>query len=133
MGGRGSYIASGGFTKTTYRTVGTTSNGIKVIEKIDEKNSSSNTPLFSNTSTVYAIAGTDDKIKQVTLYENRKKKSDIDIGHVHGDFNKKDIHVHDYSPEGIRNDEARRPTEAELKLVKEIMEKEYIKNGNSNK
>ena len=133
MGGRGSYIASGGFTKTTYRTVGTTSNGIKVIEKIDGKNSSSNTPLFSNTSTVYAIAGTDDKIKQVTLYENRKKKSDIDIGHPHGKFNEHDIHVHDYSPEGARTRTARDPTAKEIQLVKDIMEKEYTKNDNSNK
>lgn len=133
MGGRGSYIASGGFTKTTYRTVGTTSNGIKVNEKIDGKNSSSNTPLFSNTSTVYAIAGTDDKIKQVTLYENRKKKSDIDIGHTHGKFGIKDIHVHDYSPEGVRTRTARDPTVEELQLVKNIMQKEYIKNGNGNK
>lgn len=133
MGGRGTYIASGGFTKETYKTVGTTSNGIKVIEKIDSKNSSTNTPLFSNTSNAYAIAGTDDKIKQVTLYENRKKKSDIDIGHPHGKFNEYDIHVHDYSPEGARNSSAREPTTEELQLVKNIIQKEYIKNGNSYK
>ena len=133
MGGRGTYIASGGFTKETYKTVGTTSNGIKVIEKIDSKNSSANTPLFSNTSTAYAITGTDDKIKQVTLYENRKKKSDIDIGHTHGKYGDKDVHVHDYSPEGARSSIAREPTTEELELVKNIMQKEYIKNGNSNK
>lgn len=133
MGGRGSYIASGGFKNETYKTVGRTSNGIKVIKKIDDKISSTNTPLFSNTSKVYAIAGTDNKIKQVTIYEKRKKKVDIDFGHTHGVFSRNDIHVHDYSNEGIRNTDARKPTAEEIKLVKDIINKEYIKNDNDNK
>ena len=118
MGGRGSYLSQGGFSKQEYETVKEI-NGIKIIERID-KHRTHNTPFHSNTSNVYATYDEKKQLKQIAVYENRQKVKDIEWNHSHDDFIKGEIHVQEYDKFGNRSKIARNPTEEELNLVKRL-------------
>lgn len=128
MGSSKNYIAGGGFSEQGYKQIGTTANGIKIIANKDSSRAS-NTPTFSNTpNTAYAsIDSKTGMVKQVTVYgkgsEYRGKAKDIDIGHAHNNkgnslhFNRTEIHVHDYDENGVRSEEARKPSKKERRLL----------------
>lgn len=118
MGGRGSYLSQGGFTKQEYETVKEI-NGIKVIEFID-KRKKHNTPFHSNTSNMYATYDEKNNLKQIAVYQNRQKIKDIEWNHNHEDFRKGEIHVQEYDKSGNRSKIARNPTDEELNLVKRL-------------
>ncbi|MBQ8015670.1 MAG: hypothetical protein IJ264_05750 [Clostridia bacterium] len=132
MGGSKNYISDGGFSKYEYNQIGTTENGIKIIN--NPKSSNTNTPLFSNTPyTAYAKLnkeGTD--VEQVSVYgdiDGRQKIKDIDIGHQHKNtvkrnrkkvvlkqYSRHEIHVHEYRDER-RSSIARKPSKKERRLL----------------
>lgn len=124
MGGSKKYLSEGGFSEQTYRQVGTTSNGIKIIEKIDNK--SSNTPINSNTPyTMYAANDSHSgELKQISVYggqDGRTKIKDIDYGHEHINTNGKrfaenEIHVQLYNGTERLTD-ARKPSKKERRLM----------------
>lgn len=118
MGGRGSYLSQGGFTKQEYKTVKEI-NGIKVIEFIDKKRKH-NTPIYSNTSGYYATYDEKKQLKQIAVYENRQKVKDIEWNHSHNKFKKGEIHVQEYDKSGNRSRFARNPTDEEISLVKHL-------------
>lgn len=124
MGGTKRYQESGGFDFKTYKQIGETSNGIKILEKIGDKNT--NTPMYSNTPyTMYAVLDEHGIIKQISVYreENgRKKIKDIDFGHEHTNsdgthFNKGEIHVQLYDGFVRLSDKARRPSKKEKRIM----------------
>lgn len=126
MGGEKKYLAEGGFTEQTYRTVGVI-NGIKELEKINAGNG--NTPLRSNTPyTMYAVRDSKSgQIKQVAVYggkDGRQKLKDIDIGHDHTNkkgngktFYANEIHVHEYYDGNPHSEIARKPSKKERRLL----------------
>lgn len=83
MGGSKKYLSDGGFSEQTYKAVGVTANGIKVLEKVDE--ASRNLPQYSNTpGTVYASLRSNDLPKQITYYDGeRRHYKRIDLDHDH--------------------------------------------------
>ena len=100
MGGEKIYRESGGFDRQTYRAVGITRGGIKVLEKIGGANA--NLPQYSNTpGTVYAVLRPDGKPKQIMFYgSNRKQYKRIDLDHDHPP--KKGVHIQSFTGEGTR-------------------------------
>ncbi|MBQ3006767.1 MAG: hypothetical protein IJD78_04310 [Clostridia bacterium] len=132
MGGSKDYISDGGFSKYEYNQIGTTENGIKIIDNPNANNT--NTPLFSNTPyTAYAKLnkeGTD--VEQVSVYggiDGRQKIKDIDTEHHHDNkikrnrkkvvlksFSKHEIHVHEYAGTK-RSEKARKPSKKERRLL----------------
>ncbi len=127
MGGSKKYLKSGGFTEQTFRQVGTTANGIKILARKSDGGSS--TPAYSNTpNTMYAkIDKNSGLVNQVTVYGNgkdhRAKMKDIDIGHPHTNpdgklkFKKNEVHVQEYDKNGNRSNYARKPSKKELRLL----------------
>ncbi len=132
MGGSKDYLEDGGFSKYEYNHIGTTENGIKIINA--SKAGNTNTPMLSNTPyTIYAKES--DKsglINQVGVYggiDGRQKIKDIDIEHHHNNtkkrnrkkvilksFSENDIHVHEY--DGVRRSSiARKPSKKERRLL----------------
>lgn len=92
MGGSKQYEPRVGIKEKTYKTVGTTSGGIKVLEK--KNGGSANLPQYSNTpGTKYASMRTEDgRPKQIKYYDsNGKHYKRIDIDHDHPP--KRGIHV----------------------------------------
>lgn len=125
MGGTKQYLQSGGFENQTFKQVGLTSNGIKILRKVDAENSA--TPAHSNTPyTMYASKDNQKGIiKQISVYgreDGRQKIKDIDFGHEHTNpnglyFSKKDIHVQIYDKNGKRSNIARRPSKKEKRIM----------------
>lgn len=80
MGGRGAYYSgrSRDYLTREYDAVGTFE-GIKIIEKRDEKNGGKGTlPTHSHTSDVY-ILQEGDKIRKIGYYENHNLVREIDL------------------------------------------------------
>ncbi len=128
MGGTKQYLSSGGFSEQTYKQIGTTSNGIKILGKVKGNNSA--TPGRSNTPfTQYAaLDSKNGSLKQISFYgrENgRQKIKDIDFGHSHDNiingkivksFKDNEIHVQVYDKHGIRSSIARKPSRKERRV-----------------
>ncbi len=123
MGGTKKYLESGGFTEQTYKQIGTTANGIKIIERND---GSRNTPAFSNTpNTMYAKLDDKGRVSQIAVYGGnggRQKIKDIDIGHTHTNldgtvFNKNQAHVQEYGGTTRFSNNARKPSRKEKRLI----------------
>ena len=125
MGSTKNFLPQGGFLRQEYREVASI-NGIKIIKKID--GSKANLPLYSNTpNAIYAILDENGVVKQIAVYgANRRKIKDIDWNHeiqntcvnemlcLEGELN-----VQEYDKNTIRDSQnARRPTEKEIRLVK---------------
>lgn len=120
MGSSKNYNKDGGFDKRTYKEIGITSNGIKVLGKLD--GGSSNTPLYSNTPyTMYASMDSNTGVlKQITAYggkEGRQKIKEMDWSHGHDSFKPGDIHVHLYD-DGKKTKKYRKPSKKEYRIVK---------------
>ena len=86
MGGSKKYISDGGFSLYEYNQIGTTQNGIKIIDNPRANNT--NTPLFSNTPhTMYAKLNKEGiMVEQVSVYggkNGREKMKDIETEHQH--------------------------------------------------
>lgn len=128
MGSTKKYDASGGFSEQDYEQIGTTANGIKIVANKDSSKPS-NTPTFSNTpNTAYAaVSPKSGLVRQITVYgkgsEKRGKAKDINTEHYHTNpingkrFDKNEIHVHDYDENGVRSEEARKPSKKERRLL----------------
>lgn len=122
MGGSKKYIESGGFTEYEYEQIGTTTNGIKIINKV--ASTKQNTPMYSNTpNAIYSKTNKESElVDQVTLYNGRVKQKDIDTEHIHKNptnkrmFYNNEIHVHDYI-NGIRQKDARKPSKKERRFL----------------
>lgn len=129
MGGSKTYLPAGGFTEKTYKQIGTTANGIKIIKRKDSNNSAA--PAYSNTPhTMYATINMEtNTVKQIAVYggnDGRKRIKDIDAGHDHTNFaegkplkkfKKNEIHVHEYDENGRRSNIARKPSKKERRLI----------------
>lgn len=129
MGGSKTYLLEGGFTEKTYKQIGTTANGIKIIKRKDSNNSAA--PAYSNTPhTMYATINMEtNTIKQIAVYggnDGRKRIKDIDTlhehkNHVNGKITKRfdynDIHVHEYDENGMRLKIARKPSKKERRII----------------
>ena len=120
MGGSKKYNPNGGFTEQTYKTVGITANGIKILEKI--KGGSSSLPIHSNTpNTMYAVRDSKTKeLKQVSAYggkNGRNKIKDIDWSHEHAPYI--DIHVHEYNKDGQKI-KVRKPSKKERRIAMRV-------------
>lgn len=127
MGSSKNYDPSGGFKIHGFVGVGTTANGIKIIEpKNINVNNNTQTPFYSSTAgTMYAKASSG-KINQISVYgagvDKRQKLKDIDFGHYHTNpdkkkhFGKKDIHIHVYNGKN-RSSYARKPSKKERRLI----------------
>jgi hypothetical protein len=97
MGGRGSY-ASGNRTYE-YETVGTIE-GVKVLEKINKRDSSS-LPVESYSSKAYVLIGKDGEVKQYREFnDDHTRKFDIDYQHESKISKQpKSFHIHYYGPQ----------------------------------
>ena len=92
MGGNGTFLASGGFSRQEFITTKRLAD-IKVVKNPKSPNAS--LPLYSNTpNTAYLHEDTKVHINQIRFYRNRKVKYDIDWGHGHGDLPKGEPHIH---------------------------------------
>lgn len=133
MGGTKDFIKEGGFSETKYKQIGTTANGIKILQS---KSGENRTPTFSNTPGItYAKQDQSGKVNQISAYgqagNSRAKLKDIDIGHGHKNkdlrghvikrFKSDDIHVHEYrlDKNGIPRKilRARNPSKKERRLL----------------
>lgn len=129
--GSSKWYKENGAPGAEYKVTGQTANGIKIVKAVDDN--SQKTPLFSNTPyTMYAsLKGDTGKVKQITAYgkgkDGRAKLKDIDIGHKHTNksnglrFRETDIHVHGYDENGVRSNEARRPSKKEKRLIMQAL------------
>ena len=122
MGGSKKYDPGVGIKTQTYKQIGITSTGVKIVTKIE--GTSENTPLYSNTPyTQYAaLEGKTRKLKQISTYsggvDGREKIKDVEMGHEHTNkknglhFGINDLHTQVYK-NGIRDSEARKPSSKE--------------------
>lgn len=135
MGGSKRYLPEGGFTEKTYKQIGTTANGIKILR--EKKSGDDSLPQYSNTPYTMYAATNDTKggIKQIKIYGNhyktlngdgRRQIKDIDTFHEHKNrvngkiirhFDYNDIHVHDYDENGRRSNIARKPSKKERRII----------------
>lgn len=125
MGGTKKFDDFGNLKEQTFKTVGITKNGIKILEKID--GGSASLPMYSNTPfTSYAAKDSDTSLlKQISVYggkEGRKKIKDLDWSHKHTNPDGKtfpfgQIHVHIYNEKGKRSNYARKPSKKERRIV----------------
>lgn len=126
MGGSKNYNSDGGFSEYDFKQVGTTANGIKIIEP-KNKGDNTKTPMFSNTPNTMYVKTSDGLVNQVTAYgrgkDKRAKSKDIDFGHPHTNPDKKlsfaenNVHVHEYDENGKRSNYARKPSKKERRLI----------------
>ena len=95
MGGRGSFLESGGFSHQEYRRARDPIAGIKVLRHIGDPHKG--LPEFCNTpNTMYLREDGMGNITQLRLYKDRKPFLDVDWGHNHGDFKKGIPHVQEW-------------------------------------
>ncbi len=92
MGGNGTFLVSGGFSRQEYFTKDIIED-IKVV-KHDSKNNAG-LPQYSNTpNTAYLHESADGKINEIRFYKNRMPRFDIDWGHSHGKYPEGIPHIH---------------------------------------
>lgn len=92
MGGNGTFLASGGFSRQEYFSQKFI-DGIKVIKHITNQNSG--LPQYSNTPhTIYLHEDSKGHVNQIRFYRKRKARYDIDWGHAHGDLPLGEAHIH---------------------------------------
>lgn len=106
MGSQRTYYGDGIFSEFLYEPIEGMDyehNGIKcrVLKlQTDNAGTHSSIPQFAKTSNVYLVLGTDNKPKQMAVYENHRLVKDFDWTHAHtnaGDgqhFQKGVVHVH---------------------------------------
>lgn len=114
MGGGKYFLKEGGFSEYLYeevRVIEFEGFVVKVIKKKGDDDHHFGLPAHSNTSTYYAVEG-EDGIKQMKFYVDRTHAIDFDWGHKHGEFNKGEVHVHEYKAVDDRP-EPRRMTKQE--------------------
>lgn len=125
MGGSKKFDDFGNLKEQTYKTVGITKNGVKILAKIG--GGSANLPMFSNTPfTAYAARDSKtSELKQISIYggkNGRQKVKDLDWSHRHENpdgtvFLQGQIHVQMYNSKGERIDYARKPSKKEKRIV----------------
>lgn len=124
MGGRSSFLSSGGFsTPDQWRSLGLLY-GVKVLERKDPQ-SRVGLPGFCNTpGTAYIAVNAEGKFHQFRQYgKDRRPTFDIDYGMDTPLTGKgrRAIHIHDYDQDGVRQP-GRWLTEAESKKYGKFFE-----------
>lgn len=125
MGGRGGFLATGGFsTPAQWHSTGLLY-GVKVLERNNQRGKTG-LPGFSNTpGTAYLSFNKEGKFHQYRQYgKNRKPLFDIDYG-VDGPLTGRGvraIHIHDYDGNGVRQP-GRWMTESEYQKYKKFFER----------
>lgn len=118
MGGRGDYLASGGFVDYHYETTDII-DGVKVLHY---KDGNQKLPEFSNTSKMYLGTNAKGEIIQLRIYEDRHASIDFDWGHSHNKSGKYNVHVHEWK-DGSRLREPKEITAEQIKRYGRLIKK----------
>lgn len=118
MGGRGDYLASGGFLEYNYESKETV-DGVKVLHF---KGGSQKLPEFSSTSNKYFGTNSKGRIIQLRVYESRRAAIDFDWGHSHSKSGVGHVHVHEWI-DGVRQRDPKPMTEAQMKKYRRLIKK----------
>ena len=130
MGGNGTFLASGGFSRQEYKAARDPIAGIKVIKHILD--SHTGMPKYCNTpNTMYLREDSEGNVTQLRVYRGREPYLDVDWGHNHGRFSKGTPHVqewHKKSDGNLRRDkEPRDLSPSEKKKFGEVFKKLGVK------
>ncbi len=130
MGGNGTFLESGGFSRQEYKKARDPIAGIKVIKHVTDLHAGM--PKYCNTpNTMYLREDNKGNVTQLRVYQGREPYLDVDWGHNHGRFKKGTPHVQEWHkmPDGSlkRDEEPRDLTPSEAKRFKKLFKSLGIK------